>query len=105
MHDNFSQNTKKSDGAKESWLQIRLSDDMRAEYEQLAADRASRLGLTGRKASLTAFFFANIHLMIAYGKIIEGADLHPNDVAVLLKDPLFQGLIRTLFAQNQTPQQ
>lgn len=105
MHDNFSQVTKKSDGAKESWLQIRLSEDMRAKYEQLAAERASRLGLKGRQSSLTAFFFANIELMIAYGRLCEGADLHPNDVAVLLKDPLFQGLIRTLFAQNQTPQQ
>lgn len=102
MHDTFTTSGKKT---KFETFPIRLNEDQRKEFEKLARSRAERLGLKGRSATLTAFFFHHIKLLIAYSNLLEGADLHPSDVALLLKDPLFQGLVRNQFSQNQIPQQ
>lgn len=98
MHDISTTSQKKS---RFETFPIRLSEDQRKRFELLARSRAERLGLKGRSATLTAFFFHHIELLIAYSTLLEGADLHHSDVALLLKDPLFQGLVRNLFSQPQ----
>ena len=92
MHDLSILEDKKS-GA--STLPIRLTPEIREKYETLAKSRAARLGLKGRAATLSAFFFHHIDLMIAYSDMLEGAELQPSQVALLIKDPYFQAILKS----------